>query len=58
MNSDLAKESIYSKIDQKQVTFWLGIRNSAAHGKYDEYTESDVRLMLEGIKNFIANNPA
>lgn len=58
MNSELAKESVYSKINQKQVTSWLGIRNSAAHGKYSEYTKQDVKLMLDGIKNFIANNPA
>ena len=58
MNSDLVKESVYSKINQKQVTSWLGIRNSAAHGKYSEYTEQDVKLMLDGIKNFIVNNPA
>jgi len=53
MNSDLAKSNVYSSAYQKQVTAWLGIRNSAAHGKYSEYTKEEISLMLQGIKQFI-----
>jgi hypothetical protein len=53
MNSDLAKAGIYPSAYQKQIIAWLGIRNSAAHGKYAEYTTEEVSLMLQGIRQFI-----
>jgi hypothetical protein len=53
MNADLAKSEVYSSAYQKQIIAWLGIRNSAAHGKYDEYTNEEVSLMLQGIRQFI-----
>ena len=56
MNSDLAKSNVYSSAYQKQVIAWLGIRNSAAHGKYSEYTKEEISLMLQGIRQFILVN--
>jgi len=53
MNSDLAKANVYSSAYQKQIIAWLGIRNSAAHGKYSEYTKEEISLMLQGIRQFI-----
>ena len=53
MNADLAKLGVYSSLYQKQVIAWLGIRNSAAHGKYLEYSKEEVNLMLQGIRQFI-----
>ncbi|TDP00307.1 hypothetical protein [Flavobacterium sp. 245] len=58
MNTDLTKEEAYSLANQKQITAWLAIRNNSAHGKYDEYTESEVKLMIMGVENFILSNPA
>ena len=57
LNADLAKEdgcSGYSKLDQKLVTAWLGIRNHAAHGEYDKYTDEQVKNMIAGITEFMA----
>ncbi len=53
MNADLAKLNVYSGAYQKQIIAWLGIRNSAAHGKYDEYSTEEIKLMLQGIRQFI-----
>jgi hypothetical protein len=53
MNSDLTKSNVYSNTYQKQIIAWLGIRNSAAHGKYSEYTSAEISLMLQGIRQFI-----
>ena len=53
MNSDLAKAGVYSAAYQKQIIAWLGIRNSAAHGKYTEYTIEEISLMLQGLRQFI-----
>ena len=58
MNSDLTKEGVYPKTQQKQVTAWLGIRNDAAHGHYDKYTNDQVNLMLIGLTDFFVRYPA
>jgi hypothetical protein len=54
MNTDLAKQNVYGKSDQKQVTAWLGIRNHAAHGEHTLYTKEQVVLMEQGVTNFLA----
>jgi len=53
LNAELAKAEVYNKLDQKSVTMWLGLRNSAAHGKYGEYTKDQVQLMLQGVLSFV-----
>lgn len=58
LNAELAAAGIYSKLDQKSVTAWQGFRNSAAHGKYSEYTKEQVALMLQGVRDFVSRNPA
>jgi hypothetical protein len=58
MNADLAKQAVYNKLDQKNVTAWLDLRNKAAHGKYDEYSAGHVALILQGVRDFVARYPA
>ncbi len=58
LNSHLAKQSVYSKLDQKNVTAWLDLRNNAAHGHYDEYAQAQVTLLIDGVADFIARHPA
>lgn len=58
LNAELAKSSVYSKLDQKNVTSWLALRNDAAHGHYDRYEETQVKLLIAGIRDFISRNPA
>ena len=58
MNADLAKENVYSKLDQKNITAWLDLRNKAAHGHYSEYTKEQVELLIAGIRDFITRIPA
>lgn len=53
MNADLVKAGVYNKLDQKNITAWLDLRNKAAHGYYDEYTEEQVSLMLQSVSEFI-----
>lgn len=54
MNSDLSRAGVYNKLDQKNVTAWLDLRNKAAHGQYDEYTREQVGTMLSGVSEFTA----
>src|SRR5215216_1513995 len=57
-NAELAKESVYKKIQQKIITGWLGIRNDAAHANYDEYTKEQVASLIGGVRDFISRFPA
>ncbi|MGA2200340.1 MAG: hypothetical protein ABSG40_00130 [Terriglobales bacterium] len=58
LNAELAAAGIYSKLDQKSVTAWLDLRNNAAHGKYKEYTDEQVAVMLQGVRDFASRYPA
>lgn len=42
MNAELAGVEAYNRLDQKDVTAWLDLRNKAAHGHYDQYTAEQV----------------
>jgi hypothetical protein len=53
INADLAR-SVYDKLDQKNVTAWLDLRNKAAHARYAEYNDEQVRNMLGSVREFIA----
>ena len=56
LNADLARANKYSILDQKQVTAWLDLRNKAAHGKYGEFGEQQVALLVAGVRDFISRN--
>ncbi|MEO9590935.1 hypothetical protein [Rhodopirellula bahusiensis] len=58
LNAELAKRKAYSKIDQKNITAWLGLRNNAAHGEYSAYDESQVSLLISSIRDFVSRTPA
>jgi len=58
MNQDLAKENVYGKLDQKSVTAWLDLRNKASHGRYDEYSNEQVELLLLSVRDFLVRYPA
>ncbi|HVN15695.1 MAG TPA: DUF4145 domain-containing protein [Anaerolineales bacterium] len=54
MNADLAKAGIYNKLQQKRITALADIRNSAAHGKPEEFSEADVANMIRDVEQFLA----
>jgi len=58
LNSELTKADVYSKLDQKNVTAWLDLRNKAAHGKYDEYEKAQIAILVTSIRDFLTRNPA
>jgi hypothetical protein len=58
LNSDLAGVAAYSKLDQKNVTAWLGLRNDAAHGNYAAYRPEQVGLLIQATRDFITRVPA
>lgn len=58
MNSDLTKAGVYDKLNQKNVTAWLDLRNKSAHGLYSEYDTAQVAQLLSGVRDFTARFPA
>jgi len=53
MNADLAKSGAYTKLTQKKITALADIRNSAAHGQWDQFTEANVSEMVQGVRSFM-----
>jgi HEPN domain-containing protein len=57
LNADLAGATVYSKLEQKQITAWLDLRNNAAHGKYNQYDTSQVSALVLGVTDFMVRVP-
>lgn len=53
MNDDLTKAGAYNATQKKQITSIAAIRNSAAHGKPEEFTKDQVRGMIDDIERFL-----
>ena len=50
----LKKENLITKQDDKDIISWAGLRNDAAHGRWDLVNDRKrVRLMLEGVNLFM-----
>jgi hypothetical protein len=53
MNADLVKAGQYNVLRQKQITAFAAVRNSAAHGKTDEFNHADAEAMIKDIGRFL-----
>jgi hypothetical protein len=53
MNVALAKDDAYSGLVQKRITALAAVRNSAAHGKWSEFTADDVKEMIGWVRTFM-----
>lgn len=42
-------------VKKRQIDAWREIRNAAAHGERDAYVTADVRQLLDGVRDFIAD---
>ncbi|OCH30489.1 hypothetical protein A6E13_04615 [Aliivibrio fischeri] len=50
----LLNKSLISKQDSKDILAWGGLRNEAAHGKWDEINNKErAKIMLEGVNLFM-----
>ena len=58
INAELASAGAYEKLDQKNVTAWLDLRNKAAHGLYADYTKEQVALLISSVRDFVTRLPA
>lgn len=53
ISNKLRKKGYLNLVEWRQIQAWADIGNSAAHGKFSDYTEDDVKNMLNGIENFL-----
>ena len=58
LNDELHSARVYVRGDRKQIAAWLDLRDDAAQGNYDEYTDAHVKLMVQGVRDFIGRVPA
>lgn len=58
MNAELAKASVYPVLTQKKITALADVRNSAAHGKWDQFSASDVDGFIKWTAEFIEKHTA
>jgi hypothetical protein len=50
----LKENKLINKQDIKDINAWAGIRNDAAHGKWEEVSDrARIKLMLEGVNLFM-----
>lgn len=52
----LKKRQLYNELTAKQLRSWVDIRNAAAHGKFDDFNESQTKAMVSGITDFLARH--
>jgi len=53
MNSDLAKAGVFSKLVQERITAIADLRNKAAHGQWDQFTNDDVVEMIQAVRRIM-----
>lgn len=58
LNDELYKAQVYSKLVYKQIIAWADLRNNAAHGHYDQYTQSDVEDMDKWVRSLVTEHLA
>jgi len=58
LNDALYKGKVYSKLVHKKIIVWADVRNNAAHGHYDQYTQSNVEDMAKGVRSFVTEHLA
>ena len=56
LNAELAKNGVYNKLAQKQITALADIRNNADHGKPESFMREDVEHMLRWVRAFAADH--
>ena len=58
MNDDLAALDIYGQRDKRNVEAWNDLRIKALYGKYNEFTQQEVRNTVSGIRSLMTSHPA
>lgn len=49
----LKRRGSINEVTAQQLRAWARIRNSAAHGQFDEFTKEQARAMVDGVRGFL-----
>lgn len=58
MNDDLAKAGAYNALTQNKIKWLAGLRNDAAHGKWDDLKKEDAEDMIKATRRFVEDYAA
>ena len=58
LRESLFTEKYLAINENRSIKNWANIRNKAAHAEVTDITPEEVRLMIEGIQNFLSHHPA
>ncbi len=58
LSIELVKSGIFPESQRKILVGWYSIRNEAAHGNYVNVIDTDVKYMIQGIREFMVRVPA
>ncbi|WP_457767150.1 hypothetical protein [Cyanobium sp. ULC065] len=53
MNAELAKAGVFSKLVQKRIATLADLRNKAAHGQWQDFSQDDVTEMVVAVRRLI-----
>ena len=54
LNDALKKSERFNQLLWRQVQVWIDLGNAAAHGKFDQYDEGQVKRLIEDLTAFTA----
>jgi hypothetical protein len=57
LNAELRERGVYDFSEELQVRAWIELRNKAARAKRDEFTADEIRLMIQGLRDFMSRHP-
>ena len=49
---------VYDLSEELQVRAWIELRNRAARARRNEFTADEIRLMIQGLRDFMIRHPA
>lgn len=56
LNEKLYKKQVYTALVHKEIIAKVVVGNNAAHGKFDQYNEDDVKAFLDYVLRFLAEH--
>lgn len=54
MAQRLGAKGVFNALVLKKLSLWIGIRNHADHGEFEQYTAEDVKDMHSGVSTFLS----
>ena len=58
LNAELRVRGVYDLSEELQVRAWIELRNKTARASRDEFTADEIRLMIQGLRDFMIRHPA